>query len=169
MRLNRYFPFYVGCLSAIAALVFAPRASVAQEYLDRDTCQDIGGGGPEALGDREGHSITIGEYSCKIADGPLAGAIITGSNVWEWDGTKAKLLSGYGVARKPGSTDVFQAVDGNLELIMSEGKPTGWTASGTTVSVLTTGSAAPIKGRTVNWTAKPTGPHEFEITSTINK
>ena len=92
----------------------------------------------------------IGEYSCKIVDGQGVGGIITGSSVWEWDGAKANLLSGYGVTRGPDFTDVFHAVDGKAELIMSEGKPTGWTSSGTAVLNLATGSAASSKGRTVS-------------------
>ena len=167
MRTNRYFPLCLSSLAAMAAVIFTPNMPVAQEYLDKDICQDTSTGGPEPLGDREGHSISVGTYTCKTVDGPLAGATITGTNIWEWDGPKATLLSGHGVARKAGTTEVFRVTDGKFEVIMADGKPTGWTATGTSNSLLTSGSAAALKGKTVSWTAKPTGPHDFEITSSI--
>ena len=50
--------FAAGIGTAIAFAAFAPNA-VAQEITYTWTCQDVGTGAPEALGDREGHSISI--------------------------------------------------------------------------------------------------------------
>jgi hypothetical protein len=99
----------------------------------------------------------------------MTGSILTGGGIWEWDGPKAKLLSGDGVDRKPGASDVFQNTDGTIELTMSEGKVTGWTGSGHNITTLGTGSTASWTGKTASWTAKSTGPHEFEVNYTIKK
>jgi hypothetical protein len=123
--------------------------------------------GLEDLGDRQGHSLQVGDYSCRVIDGPMAGAILTGTGVWEWDGATGTFLSGFVVVRKPGATVVSQTLSGKAEATMSDGKATGWTASGQTVWLLATGSAESIKGKTISWTAKGTGPHEFEVTSTV--
>jgi len=152
-------------LSAIALALAAPSAK-AQEA-GHDVCQDVGASAPEPLGDREGHAITTGLFSCRVTEGLLAGAVETGNGIWEWDGTKATQLSGNGVARRPGAILSFQALDGKLELTMSEGKPTGWTASGHTAVNLAAGGAASMMGKTATWTAKSTGPFQFEINYTF--
>jgi hypothetical protein len=114
------------------------------------------------LGDREGHALSIGQSSCQTTDGPGAGAVQTETNVWEWDGPKAKELSTYGVARKPGAIFAFQHADGTLEVTMTDGKPSGWTASGHGIVTLATGSWASLNGKKYEWTGKGTGPNVFE-------
>ena len=51
--------------AAIAFAAFAPSA-VAQENIIKNTCQDVGVGPPEPLGDREGHSISVAQFSCRV-------------------------------------------------------------------------------------------------------
>jgi hypothetical protein len=92
----------------------------------------------------------------------VAGSVQTETNMWEWDGPKAKELSGYGVARKPGATFAFQHTDGTLEVTMTDGKPSGWTASGHGIVTLATGSLASLNGKKYEWIAKGTGPNVFE-------
>jgi hypothetical protein len=115
----KHLPLYLGSLSAIVFALAAPTAT-AQELHGHIVCRGVGAFTPEQLGDREGHALSIGESSCQISEGPVAGAVQTETNMWEWDGPKAKELSAYGVARKPGATFAFQHIDGTLEVTMTD-------------------------------------------------
>jgi hypothetical protein len=166
MRGIKHLPLYFGSLSAVVFALAVPSAT-AQDLHGHDVCRSVGGFTPEQLGDREGHALSITQDSCQATEGPIAGATITGTTVLEWNWPKAVSLTGYGVARKPGSTLAFQALDGATEVMMSDGKPTGWTASGHTTITLATGSWASLNGKKVEWTAKSTGPNASETDYTF--
>jgi len=72
-----------------------------------------------------------------------------------------------GASRTPGATLTFQDLDGTVEVIMTDGKPTGWKGSGHSLITLATGSAASFKGKKLEWTAKSTGPYVHEVDYTI--
>jgi hypothetical protein len=86
--------------------------------------------------------------------------ILTGSDILEWDGPNAVLVSSTGIVRKPGATVVYVATEGKLALTMADGKVTGWSASARVTHVVATGSAASMAGK-YTVTAKPTGPGQF--------
>jgi hypothetical protein len=153
-----------GIGTAIAFAAFAPSA-LAQENTATLTCQDLGwdNGPPEPLGDREGHWITVGEYSCRVNSGPQSGGVSTGTIIWEWDGTNAVELSESGVIRKPGSTLVYRGTEGKLALTMADGKVTGATASLKGQQLVGTGSAASLAGKPYTATSKSTGPSQFTV------
>jgi hypothetical protein len=157
----RYLLKASGIAAAITFATFAPSV-VAQETTFKSTCRDVGGFLSEPLGDREGHSISAGQYSCRVDSGPMSGGVDTGTVIYEWDKTSAVLVSGSGVVRKPGMTVVYQDVDGKLALTITDGKVTGWTASGRTRWPIGTGAAASLAGKSTTWTAKSTGPGQFE-------
>ena len=130
---------------APAALAFAAIApsAVAQENTTIWPCQEVGDGSPpESLGDREGHSISIGQHSCCAESSPWAGSVGTDTDVWEWDNPKATQLSKSGVARKPGATLAWKGTEGKVTLTMTDGKVTGWTGSGRGTNLLATGGWA---------------------------
>ena len=100
--------------SAAAALAFAAFAPTAVAQNTRVfTCQSVGGGSPEPLGDREGHMISVDQSSCSV-EGAYAGGVATLTTIWEWDGPKAVAAlchrrrpeTGFylGLARKRGRT-----------------------------------------------------------------
>jgi hypothetical protein len=148
--------------AAIAFAAFAPSA-VAQENAFTLTCQNVGGGAPEPLEDREGHSILVNDYSCRADSGPLSGGVWTGRAIWEWDKTNAVLVSGNGVVRKPGAAVVYQETRGKLALTMTDGKVTGFIATGGGTWPMAIGSAASLAGKSYTWTSKPTGPGQFAV------
>ena len=150
-----------------AASTLAARSATAQELHGHNVCRSVGGFTSEQLGDREGHALSIGVSSCQATEGPVAGGVQTETNMLEWDGPKAKELTGYGVTRKPGATYAFQHTDGTLEVTMTDGKPSGWTASGHGKVTLATGSWAFLNGKTFEWTGKGTGPDVFEADYTF--
>jgi hypothetical protein len=147
-----------GPIAAVVVLAaFAPSA-IAQEKTTAWTCQGVGSGAPEPLGDREGHSIEVGQYSCRADSGPQAGSVGTGTDMWEWDGPKATLISSSGVARKPGSTSAWKFTEGEQTLTMTDGKVTGCTGSGRGKNVLATGGWASMAGTSFRCTWKCVGP-----------
>ena len=152
-----------GVATAIVALSAAAPNAVAQENTQTSTCQDVGVRSSEPLGDREGHMISAGAYSCRIDSGPMSGSIMTGSDVWEFDGPNAVMLSDSAVVRKLGAIVVYRGTEGKLALTMVDGKVTGWTAEGKGHLPLATGSAASAAGKSESWTAKSTGPGQFTI------
>ena len=85
--------------AALAFAAFAPSV-IAQGNIRVFTCQSVGGGSPEPLGDREGHLISVEQGSCRV-EGAYAGGVSTDTIIWEWDGAKAVELSNVGVVRKP--------------------------------------------------------------------
>lgn len=156
---------YCRCRPATIALAgFAPIA-VAQEAASTWICQDVGPSGQtEKLGDREGHSLSVVQYSCRIDGGPLSGGIATGTDIWENDRTKSVRISVSGGVRKPGSRAVYTNGTGNLSLIVTDGKVTGMTASGHGKYVLATGDWARLAGTSDTWTAKPAAaPGQFLV------
>ena len=153
--------FAAGIVTAIAFAAFAP-AAVAQEITSTGTCQAVGlNGAPEPLGDREGHGISVGQISCHIDSGPMKDGIVTGTDILEWDGPNAVLVSEHGVVRKPGATLVYVETQGKIALTMADGKVTGWTAWAKGTNVVATGSAASLAGKSYTTMAKPTGPGQF--------
>jgi hypothetical protein len=154
---------------AAAALMSAGVATsaVALEKTSVWACQDAGGSPPQPLGDREGHSIGMGQNSCRVESGTYAGGVSTDEGIWEWDGPKATELSGSGIVRKPGSTLAWKETEGETTLTMTDGKVTGWTSSGGGVNTLAIGDWASLAGKRYHWTAKSVGPaSQFTVEST---
>jgi hypothetical protein len=94
MRGIKLVPLCFGSLSVIA-FALAVQSAAAQEVHGHILCRAVGAFAPEQLGDREGHALSIGQSSCQVTEGPVADAVQTETNMWEWDGPKATELSGY--------------------------------------------------------------------------
>jgi hypothetical protein len=154
-----------------ATLVFAAfaQSAIAQEVI-KFSCQAVGGSGtPEPIGDREGHAIAVTIASCRNVGGVLDGSLTTAQEIWEWDGPNAKLLLESGVIRKPGAIVTFELTEGKLALTMTDGKVTGFTASGKGRWPTATGTAASLAGKSWNFKAGPgaaAGQWEGEATVT---
>ena len=102
-----------GIVAAVVFAAFSPSA-IAQE-VSKFICQAVGANGaPEPLGDREGHGISVVTASCRNVGGLLDGSLTTGQEIWEWDGTNAKMLLESGVIRKPGAMATYELTEGNL-------------------------------------------------------
>jgi hypothetical protein len=156
--------------AALAFVGFAPSA-IAQEVVTKFFCQAVGGSGaPEPLGDREGHSITVLTASCRNVGGVLDGSLTTAHEIWEWDGTNAKMLLEIGVIRKPGTIATFELTEGKLALTMTDGKVTGFAASGKGRWPTATGAAASLAGKSwtfKSWPGAGAGQWEGEVTPDV--
>lgn len=149
-------------VSTACAFLLQPLLSAAKatEHLD---CQDVGHSDLEKVDTKEGHGIASSTYSCLEQEGPLKGAIITGTNLLEWNGPTATIISGSGVARSAQGIAVFKVEEGKLTLVMDGGKVVGWTAEGRNSEPVATGSASNLQGKTVTWKSKATGVGTFTI------
>jgi hypothetical protein len=146
---------------------FAPSA-IAQE-VSKFSCQTVGGSNtPEPLGDREGHGITVTTASCRIVGGVLDGSLLTAQEIWEWDGTNAKMLLESGVFRKPGPIATYELTEGKLALTMTDGKVTGFTASGKGRYPTATGTAASVAGKSWTWKSWPSGAGQWAGEATLD-
>lgn len=155
--------------AAALALVTATFSAMAQAPLtQKAVCVFVGVGAMEPIGDRAGHGLRVSPYSCLVENGPMEGAVMTGSNIYEWDGPKAVVLSGDGVGRKPGSITSFKVTEGATALTMTDGKVTGFAGSGKGVVNLASGSAAALKGKTYSYTARSISPVQFVIETTYD-
>ena len=132
--------------TAVAIALLAASAS-GQEKSYSFSCQSVGSSPREPLGDREDHSISLSEVSCRAEGGPLVGGALTGTNTYEWEKGAGVLLAGSGIIRKPGATTAYRIIEGKIALIMTDGKVTGTTASGKGVYTLAIGGAATLAGK----------------------
>jgi len=120
----------ISSLAAAAAVIAAgvlaasSPAQAAEGY--KFTCQGVGVNTVEPVGDRDGHAVTISEYSCRAESGRAEGGVVTGANTYERDKGVATLLAGNGVIRKPGSIAVYQFIEARNAFTMADGKVTGF-------------------------------------------
>lgn len=157
------------CGVVVVALATAAASALAQTPITgKAYCVSVGMSPMEPIGDRAGHALQVATYSCRSEGGPMDGGVMTGSNIYEWDGGKAVLLSATGVGRKPGSILSFLATEGTTTLIMTEGKVTGFTGLGKGIVKFASGSAAVLNGKTYSYTARPISPVQFVIETTYD-
>lgn len=135
-----------------------PQAS-AQETTLSFSCNNVGAlQAREPLGDKEGHAISVGEYSCRAESAPLEGGVWTETILWEWNKNDAAIVQSAGVIRKPGATTVVEFTKGSVSLSATDGKMTGVTGSGQGVFPIAVGDAAGLAGKTWTYTVKATTP-----------
>jgi hypothetical protein len=158
------------CGSAPVALAFAALApsAGAEELRNHDLCRQSRGMTPEQLSG--GHMLWESVDICETVEGATKGAIWTSYGMWEADDKgMTKDRGGYAIGRKPGSINICQDITqtGSGEPILTDGKVTGWTASGQCLITVSTGDWAALGGKTWYWTATSTGPQAYEIHSEV--
>ena len=151
---------------ALASVMFCAWAQTP--LMTKATCVTVGVSAMEPLGDRAGHALQVGQFTCRIEGGPMDGGVSTGSNIYEYDGAGAVLLTGNGVARKAGATAAFQVTGGTVTLTMKDGKVVGFNSSGKGIIKLATGGAAELTGKTYSFAVHPIGNGQFVIESTYD-
>lgn len=151
----------------IAALLAAVGPATAQPVTYRLLCTNVGTNWAEPVGDRDGHSLQVGDAACVVQGGPLDGAVTTQQVVWEYDKGVGTLLSSQAISRKPGAMAVSVGRAGKLTLQMSDGRVTGWTGNGSFTYAMATGAAASLDKKNATWTGRPTGNRTYllEITT----
>jgi len=157
------------CITTLGALstFLAPSPVGAQSIGVRVLCTNHGPNIAEPIVDRDGQSLLAAEATCVVQGGPMDGAVETQHNLWHYDKGSGALLSGHAVTRKPGALSATVITQGGLALRMTDGKVSGWNASGTGRMTLATGAAASLAGRSFNWTANPTGPASYVVQVTF--
>jgi hypothetical protein len=156
---KRFVAFAVGSLLGLIAM---SRVALA-DSIGRYDCIIVGTIIQEPVGDRAGHDIVSFEYTCRGLDGLLKDAGVTAFSVSEWDGQKGTYLASLGIHRAPGGIAIGQLLEGSSSVVRTDGKVLDVEASGTTVFKYASGTLAAISGKTLKFSAKPTGPGRFEI------
>lgn len=152
-----------------AGLIAVPVSVVAQASAPiKLHCLNIGNTTPETLGDRPGHSIAVGELTCRVEGGPLNGGVMTGTQVYEWDGVNGVGKAGFGVTRTPDAKAVYVNTEMKNTLTLTDGKVTGFVATGRGYYPVATGAASSLAGKTYSYVAKPTGSGQFIIETTMD-
>ena len=155
-------------LTICASLVLLASSGVAMAQSSKYTCMNVGPNLPEPLGDREGHVVSVADGGCTVEGGLLDGTVQTQHTIWEFDKGAGNILSGDGVSRKPGAAVAYRITAGSLSLLMKDGKPAGWNASGKGVYTLATGAAAALAGKTFTWTAYATSHRTYVMESKVD-
>ncbi len=156
-------------LAAALALTTLSTSALAQAAMTfKATCQNVGVAPQEPLGDREGHAISVSQYSCRNEGGILDGAIATGMNIYEWDKGVGETISANGVIRKPGAIAVYETSEQKTTLIMVDGKVTGFTGSSKGVYKLATGSLAPLSGKSYTFTYRSIPGGQFTVDTIVH-
>ena len=156
------------CLGALALFALSAAAFAQSGTTFKNTCMGVGSSSPEALAGREGQTFSIGNYVCTAESGPLEGATFTGANIWHWKSGSATVVSGTGVARKPGAQAVYETTTGQMKLIMNGNQVVGFEGEGKGIYRIATGSAAPLEGKTISYKFKSIAPGRFEVVTTID-
>jgi len=154
-------------LAGVAILAMASAAAWSQPTSYRLLCTNHGANWNEPIGDREGHTLQVGDATCSVQGGSMDGAVVTQQVLWEYDKGVGTLVSSHSIYRKPGAVLVVVGRRGTLNLQMTEGRVSGWTASGAGVFGMAAGGAASLEKKNANWTARPTGNRTYVIEVTV--
>lgn len=118
---------------------------------------------------RSGQAAELSHFSCRISGGPLDGAAVTGTNIWDMaDEAGGKLLGSIAVAQRAGASVMYEVHDVVRRPQTSNGRVVGWEATSWGVYKAASGSAIPLVGRTFSSVARFTGPRTFTIDNTID-
>lgn len=128
----------------------------------RSVCQNVGPIVLEPLG--ENRALQVASISCRIEGGPMNGAVMTGEQVYEFQGPNGKMIVGAGVLRMPGNTLVYQNTEAGTALTIVDGKVAGATGSGKGVYKAGYGAiSSQLTGKTYTYSVKTTGLGAFVI------
>jgi hypothetical protein len=150
-------------LRVVAALAFAISSGGAlAQTVQKFVCQGIGApAAREPVGDRDGHYISVSNSSCHSA----SGSTMTVTTIWEFDNGKGMILSGNSVTRQTGGMAVAQSIEGTQTILMTDGKPTGFTGNAKGVYKAAKGSMATLAGKpyTSSFQSIDGGQFSYEI------
>jgi hypothetical protein len=122
----------------------------------------------EPVGDRTGHDLHEVHYTCSVKGGAMDGAVVSAHGVYEWNGTEGRLLSGGGIARKPGSVAVFTTNTGKGSIVMQDGKPIGARNAGKATYTFGSGAASGWSGKTFSYATRPGTNGQFFVEATMD-
>ncbi|MCP3392321.1 hypothetical protein NLM27_26590 [Bradyrhizobium sp. CCGB12] len=123
----------------------------------------IDGTDREPTGDRNGRIIVSLQYTCRVADGLLRDAGITGLSVSEWDNEKGRYLASIDVYRALDGIAIGQLLEGTSSSVTEDNGAVGIAASGKMVFKFASGSLAALSGRTIKFTTKLINSRQFEL------
>jgi hypothetical protein len=163
--MSEHQPHTTSVLLLVFGLIACSAASAEMTF--KSHCQTFGTAPLELLGDREGHAIAVGHFTCRVDGGPIDGAVWTGSQVYEWDGPNAVGRGGFGVFRLSGSFAVYSSTEVKVSLNLSDGRVTGFTGSGRGMFSVGTGAASVLAGKSYTYVVKSSGFNQVVVETTV--
>jgi hypothetical protein len=133
------------------------------DSIGRLECSIVGTPSQDPIGDRDGHRLVSGQYSCFGVEGLLKGALYTAATTSEWDGSQGTYFVGGGIFRTPGGIAVTQLIQGQGSPVMKDGKPVGNEVSGKGQVKFASGALAELSGKVLRFEAKPAGFNRFSL------
>jgi hypothetical protein len=118
---------------------------------------------------RDGKAARLSRFSCRIKGGPLDGAIVTGTNIWDMsDQAGGTLLGSIAIAQRKGASVMYEVRDVVRRVKTRDGRIVGWDATSQGVYTAASGSAAPLAGKTFRSVTRFSNPRTYTISSTID-
>jgi hypothetical protein len=148
----------------LAIALAAPCAAGASTASHFD-CRVTGTAALERLG-REGQTVELSQFTCRITGGILDGFVAAGTNIWEPGAdSAATLLGSIVVAHKAGSVVVYEVEQATRKGAGPDGKARA--GSGHGHYKLATGTAAALAGHAFRTVARREGPDRFSIDAIV--
>ena len=147
----------VGALFALAAPL-----SAGAEMKFRYDCRVSGRSLVDGIG-RDGQTVQLSQFTCRVKGGVLDGFTATGSNVLEPRPGGALLVGSIVVAQKGDSILAYEVGEGTRRQRMNNGEVVGWDSTGAGTYKWATGSAALLKGKSFSSKVRSTGADDFTI------
>ncbi len=155
-------------LTILLAALANSGAAAVEANTTRSMCHNSGPHPVEPFGDRPEHALQVIDSSCTMEGGPLDGTVLTQQTIWEYGKDAITQLSSQGVYRKPGTIAAYVNSAGTLLLQYTDGRFTGWTASGKGRIAAAAGGASSLNGKTYSWTARAIGNRNYVIETTFD-
>lgn len=115
-----------------------------------------------------GEAAELSHFSCRISGGPLHGAAVTGTNIWDTADEAGGLLGSIAVAETPDARVMYEVHDVVRRAQTRDGRVVGWEATSWGIYKAASGSAAALAGRTFTSVVRFTGPRTYTIANTIH-
>ncbi|NLD55233.1 MAG: hypothetical protein GX652_11290 [Burkholderiaceae bacterium] len=157
MKLYASVAFATGALALVASSLALAQGNPTSRMI----CNSLGGNALEPLPD--GRALQVISLSCRVEMGPMAQGVMTGSQIYEFQGPNGSHLAGEGVVRSPAGVLVYRTDEGTTTLKMADGKVVGAASSGRGVYRSAYGSVAGFAGKSYSYKTMATGLNQFVI------
>lgn len=156
----------IACAAVCGASAFPALAETGVTYTS--TCKVTDTTRLENFG-RHGEAAQLSHFNCRISGGPLDGAVVTGTNMWDMaDEAGGSLLGSIAVAQRADTRVMYELRNVVRRPRISDGRVVGWEATSWGIYKAASGSAAALVGRTFSSVARFTSPGTFTIANTID-
>lgn len=151
---------------ACALLPLAAAAALAGEPTSRFDCHVTGTESLPGLAPAGGVA-ELTRFTCRVRGGPLDGFEATGTNIWDGEQRRGRLLGSLVLARRDTAVVVYELTRVTRDPGQRGADASSWEGRGTGIYRLATGPAVALAGRTFRSIARSSGPGAFTIETVV--